>query len=153
MVDSVNADRGEAYGSVDLVTKQLGRGVALVGVDEHTRDDLVAVEGRPVGEVCPAHASVAGGVVPASGAQGFFGLGFDLVWVGIEGRKLAFVGSPEQLALHQAPGRRGSGMDVGCVGVTHLEQWTVETNGVTILFQIWIKIKSEHDLKLNCRTK
>lgn len=46
------------------MAEDLGRCVAVVGVDELVGDYAVAVEGLAVGEVRVGHACVGGGVVP-----------------------------------------------------------------------------------------
>lgn len=59
VVDAVDADRGKAHGRRDPVPEN-GRGrVAVLRVDQHARDDLVAVKGQPVGVVSPGQAGVA----------------------------------------------------------------------------------------------
>jgi hypothetical protein len=81
VVDFVDADGREADGRGNFVSKDLGGGVALVGVLQHARDDAVAVEGLSVGEVCGGHACVGGGVVPAAFGELFFGALFELAWI------------------------------------------------------------------------
>jgi hypothetical protein len=46
------------------VAEDCGFGVAFVGIDEHARDDAVAVEGLPVCEMSVGLAGVRGGIVP-----------------------------------------------------------------------------------------
>lgn len=64
VVDCVYADRRKADGGRDLVAPYFGRGIAQIGVDEHARDDAVAVEGLTVHGVGCGEACVGGGVVP-----------------------------------------------------------------------------------------
>ena len=51
VVDLVDADGREADGRGDFVTEDRGGGVAGVGVDEHARDDAVAVKCLTIGKV------------------------------------------------------------------------------------------------------
>jgi hypothetical protein len=81
VVDFVDSDGREADGRGDFVPEDLGGGVALVGVLQHTRDDAVAVEGLSVCEVRCRHACVGGGVVPAALGEFFFGELFEIAWV------------------------------------------------------------------------
>jgi hypothetical protein len=76
VVDFVDADGSEADGRRDFVAEDGGRGVAVVGVAQHSRDDAVAVEGLSVCEVGGGHAGVGGGVVPAAFGEFFAGAVF-----------------------------------------------------------------------------
>lgn len=65
MVDLIYTDRSEADGCGHTVAEDGGSSVALVGVDEHSRNDAVSVEGLAVGGMCVGLAGIRGGVVPA----------------------------------------------------------------------------------------
>jgi len=66
VIDPVDANRSESDRCSYFVAKDCGSCVALVGVNEHTGDDAVAIEGLAIGGVCVRLASVGGGVVPAA---------------------------------------------------------------------------------------
>lgn len=53
VIDAVNANRREANGGCEAVTEQLCRSVPDVGVYEHARYNLVAVEGHSIGVMRP----------------------------------------------------------------------------------------------------
>ena len=66
MVDLVDAYGREANRCADLVAPDLVCGVALVGVHQHTWDDLVSEEGLSVGEMGVTQAGIGRGVQPAT---------------------------------------------------------------------------------------
>ena len=136
MVDFVYADRCKADGRGDFVAPDLGAGVALLRVAEHTWDDAVAVEGLTVGEVGGRRSGVGGGIVPAALGELLFGQVLELAGVlelyqlccteaegadglhtSIERRHFAVVAPPEVLALVLGPLRRGAVLHVGVLGV------------------------------------
>lgn len=81
VVDFVDAYGGEADGRGDFVAEDFGGGVTRVGVDEHSWDYAVAVEGLAVGEVGGGHAGVGRGVVPAAFGEALFGAVFEFAGV------------------------------------------------------------------------
>lgn len=103
MVDLVDTDRRESDGCRELVAKKSRGRVTRVGVDEHPRDDLMAVEGGSIGIVRPVDAGVAGRIVPSSFAKSLPSLFLDLVWISVEGVEFPFVRRPEHLSLHEGP--------------------------------------------------
>ena len=78
MVDFIDADGGEANGGWDAVAKDGGCRVALVGVDEHARDDTVAVEGLSVRRVRVGLSGVGGSIVPAVLCEFLLREGFEI---------------------------------------------------------------------------
>jgi hypothetical protein len=66
VVDLVDTDGRESNRCASLVTPDFPSRVALVGVDQHARDDAMAVESLTVGQMCCRVASIGGGIVPAT---------------------------------------------------------------------------------------
>ena len=64
MIDLIYTDRSEADGGTDFLAEDGGFGVPDVGIDEHTRNNTVSVEGLSISEMSVGLAGVGGGVVP-----------------------------------------------------------------------------------------
>lgn len=94
----VNHHRGKSNGCVYFISKDSSLSIAFVRVDEHARDDAVAVEGLAVGGVGVGLACV-GGVEPSILGQFGFGLFFELAGVGVEEGCFACVALPEVVPL------------------------------------------------------
>ena len=66
VVNFVDADWRESDRSVDFVTPDLALGVSLVGVDQHARDDFMAVEGLSICQMCFRLSGVGGSIIPSA---------------------------------------------------------------------------------------
>jgi hypothetical protein len=135
VVDLVDTYWGEANGCADFVAEDRGLGVAFVGVDEHARDDSVAVEGLSICEVGVGLASIRGGIIPATwldaalyelwfdvpscDCQAPLGKVLEVPWLGTEWRKFSRIIFPKELSLIEGPLRGVSALDIGVLRVRH----------------------------------
>ena len=89
VVDFVDANRRKANGCRDFMAEDFGSRVSNVGVRQHTRNNLVTIEGHSVCIVSPGDPSIACRIVPASFAELLLRPFLELVWVGVERWKLS----------------------------------------------------------------